>query len=94
MKSVIQIDEYSPFTKKLTFSYINLIARNDIYYVFMIRFWQTIGEMFSIPEGTGALKQQHFLKNLYTYQTVTFLFYCEDWSFHNYKESGWDLNNR
>ena len=75
--SIIQTDEYPPFTKKLTVCGITLIARDDVSDVFMMRVGQTIGEMFSIPEWKGALKQQHFLKNLYTYQTVTFSFYCE-----------------
>ena len=50
MGSIIQTDEYPPFTKKLTVCGITLIARNAVSNVFMMKVGQTIGEMFSIHE--------------------------------------------
>ena len=95
MTSIIQTDEYPPFTKKLTVCGITLISRDDVSDVFMMRVGQTIGEMFSIHEETDTLKQQRLLKNLYTYHTVIPLFYGEDWNFHPDEESDWEeLNNR
>ena len=44
MGSIIQTDEYPPFTKKLTVCGITLIARDDVSDVFMMRVGQTIGE--------------------------------------------------
>ncbi len=93
--SIIQTDEYPPFTKKLTVCGITLIARDDVSDVFMMRVGKTILEMFSIHEETDTLKQQNILKNLYNYKTVIPLFYSEDWSFHPSEESDWEeLNNR
>ena len=95
MESIIQTNEYPPFTKKLSVCGITLVARDDVSDVFMMRVGQTIGEMFSIHEETDTLKQQKLLKNLYTYHTVIPLFYGEDWSFHPDEESDWEeLNNR
>ena len=94
--SIIQTDEYPPFTKETyCLWYYSIIARDDVSDVFMMRVGQTIGEMFSIHEETDTLKQQKLLKNLYTYHTVIPLFYGEDWSFHPDEESDWEeLNNR
>ena len=90
MESIIQTDEYPPFTKKLSVCGITLVARDDVSDVFMLRVGQTIGEMFSIHEETDTLMQQKLLKNLYTYQTVIPLFFGEDWSFHPNEESDWE----
>ena len=43
MVSIIQTDEYPPFTKELTVCGITLIARDDVSDVFMMRVGQTIG---------------------------------------------------
>ena len=37
MESIIQTDEYPPFTKKLTVCGITLVARDDVSDVFMMR---------------------------------------------------------
>ena len=64
MGSIIQTDEYPPFTKKLTVCGITLIARDDVSDVFMMKVEQTVGEMFLIHEETDTLNKVKLLKNL------------------------------
>ena len=46
MGSIIQTDEYLPFTKKLSVCGITLVARDDVSEVLMMRVGQTICELF------------------------------------------------
>ena len=62
--SIIQTDEYLPFTKKLTVCGITLIARDGVSDVFMMKVGQTVGEMFLIHEETDTLNKVKLLKNL------------------------------